>query len=380
MAEFDRKSIVQAADTIVVKIGSSVLTQDNLRIDLNRMQHFAAQFNELRQAGKRIIVVSSGAIAAGVGRLNLGQRPVDLPHLQAAAAAGQAWLIGLYEDSLRGYGLHAAQLLLTANDFRQRPRYLNVINTIRTLFEYDVVPIVNENDSVSVDEIKFGDNDHLAAMLASMLPNAMLIILSTVDGLHDGSTSGPLIPQVDGWNDDLLRMATTESSRMGTGGMESKLQAVRTAMTAGVNVVIANGTAAGVLSEVLAGDEIGTWFRTQQDALPAWKRWIGYTVAPSGKLVLDSGACEALLAKGRSLLVVGVREVIGDFGKGETVALVDPDGNEIARGLCNYSAQELRRIAGRKTGEIASVLGYANYPEAVHCDNLVVLGTANRSS
>jgi glutamate 5-kinase len=172
MAEFDRESIVRAADTIVVKIGSSVLTQDNLQIDLNRMQHFAAQFNELRQAGKRIIVVSSGAIAAGIGRLKLGARPVNLPQLQAAAAAGQAWLIGLYEDSLRDYGLHAAQLLLTANDFRQRARYLNVINTIRTLFEYDVIPIVNENDSVSVEEIKFGDNDHLAAMLASMLPKA----------------------------------------------------------------------------------------------------------------------------------------------------------------------------------------------------------------
>lgn len=374
MADFDRITLIDDAKTIVVKIGSSVLTQaDADRIDLNRMQHLAEQFAALRAAGKQVVVVSSGAVAAGMGRLGLDKRPSDLRHLQAAAATGQSWLIRLYEDSLREFGIHVGQLLLTANDFRSRERYLNASNTIRTLFEYGVIPIVNENDTVSVDEIKFGDNDHLAAMLSSMLPDALLVILSSVDGLHRGSLSESIIPAIDGWDPELLELATQESSRFGTGGMSSKLQAVKKAMTAGVDVVIANGATKSILTSVLAGHPVGTWFRSHERSLPAWKRWIGYTVAPAGRLVVDDGARDAILGGGGSLLAVGVQSVIGEFRQGEAVAVLNSSGDEIARGLSNYGSAELNRITGRRTEEIAAILGHVPYSEVIHRDNLVVL-------
>ncbi|MFK7821291.1 MAG: glutamate 5-kinase [Planctomycetaceae bacterium] len=374
MPDFHRSENVGQAETIVDKIGSSVLTQDGSdRIDLNRMQHFAEQFAALRRAGKKVVVVSSGAVAAGMGRLGLKTRPTDLRHLQAAAATGQSRLIRLYEDSLREFGIHVGQLLLTANDFRSRERYLNATNTIRTLFEYEVIPVVNENDTVSVDEIKFGDNDHLAAMLSSMLPDALLVILSSVDGLHRGSVDQPIVSAVDGWDPELLRFATDEASRFGTGGMKSKLQAVRTAMTSGVNVVLANGSTTGVLSAVLAGESIGTWFRSQERSIPAWKRWIGYTVAPEGRLIVDDGARDAILLKGGSLLAVGIKQVTGEFRQGEAVAVVGSAGQEVARGLSNYSSSELGRIAGRSSDLIAGILGHVPYAEVIHRDNLVVL-------
>ncbi len=374
-----RAQIVAAARTVVVKIGTSVLTRENDRIDLNRLHSLAEQFHAIRQSGRQLAVVSSGAIGAGMGRLGLQQRPTDLPHLQAAAATGQAWLIRLYEDCLREFGHHAAQLLLTANDFRQRARYLNVSNTVRTLFEYGVIPIVNENDSVSVDEIKFGDNDHLAAMLAAMLPNSLLIVLSSVDGLQSDAESGSIVPFVDGWNDSLLDLATDSTSRLGTGGMASKLRAIRTAMSSGVDAIIAAGAEEDVLPQLLDARQIGTWFRSRQHSLPAWKRWIGYTVAPAGRLELDDGACQALTTGGRSLLAVGVRAVHGSFRQGETVALTDPDGCEIARGLCNYSAEDLRRIAGQHSSRIAEILGHFPYSEVVHRDNMVLVSGTRES-
>lgn len=378
MADFDRSSIVNNASTIVVKIGSSVLTHPETdRIDTARIQHLAEQFAAIRQGGKRLIVVSSGAVAAGMGRLGLDARPTDLRHLQAAAATGQSHLIRLYEDSLQGFGLKVGQLLLTANDFRNRARYLNASNTIRTLFEYGVVPIVNENDTVSIDEIKFGDNDHLAAMLACMLPDSLLVILSTVDGLHAGSTNDPIVLVVDGWDESLKQHVTSDESRFGTGGMLSKLRAVRTAMTSGVDVVIANGRADSVLKQIVAAKETGTWFRSRERALPAWKQWIGHTINPGGRLLVDDGARQAILQSGRSLLAVGIREVVGDFRQGEAVSICDGSGAEFARGLINYPSHEVVRILGHRTDKIDRILGHAPYPEVVHRDNLVIVSESD---
>lgn len=369
-----RTAIVSGTETVVVKIGTSVLTQPNDRIDLNRIHALAEQFAAVRASGRQLVVVSSGAIGAGMGRLGLNTRPVDLPHLQAAAATGQAWLIRSYEDNLREFGHHVAQILLTANDFRQRGRYLNVRNTLRTLFEYGVIPIVNENDSVSIDEIRFGDNDHLASMLSAMLPGALLVVLTTADGLHEGGLQGPVVPLVDGWHDRLLEMAETELTARGSGGMRSKLLAIRDALSSGVHAVIANGRRDDVLPAILEGGDVGTWFRANADerSLPAWKRWIGFTVRPAGRLALDEGACRAIQERGSSLLPVGIREVSGDFRQGETVALTNTAGDEIARGLSNYSSEDVRRIAGRRSSQIAEVLGGLSYEEVVHRDNMVL--------
>lgn len=368
----DRASMIEAAKTVVVKIGTAVLTQPNGRLDLNRVHHLAEQFAAIHASGQKLAVVSSGAVGAGMGRLGLAQRPADLAQLQAAAAVGQTWLIRMYEDGLREFGLHAGQLLLTANDFRTRGRYLNARNTLRTLFEYGVIPVINENDSVSIDEIRCGDNDHLAAMVASMLPDSLLIILTSADGLYDAD--GKVVPIVDGWNDDLLGLASSDSSALGTGGMRSKLQAVRTAMSGGVNVVIAPGSRTNVLGEVLSADDTGSWFKSKSTAMPAWKRWIGHTIKPTGQLRLDEGAVSAVVEQGRSLLAVGISEVRGEFGRGESVSLLDATGLEIARGLSNYSAKDIQNIAGHRTDQLAELLGADfEFAEVVHRDNLVLL-------
>jgi glutamate 5-kinase len=245
--------------------------------------------------------------------LHLKERPKDLPHLQAAAATGQAHLIRLYDDVLRPHGYRAAQMLLTGNDFKTRARYLNVRNTLSTLFEYGVIPIINENDTVSVAEIKFGDNDQLAAMVTNLMTDPLLIILSVVDGLYDGDPNSPgskHIPLIERWTDSLLNLAVASKSSRGTGGMQSKLAAVRMATAVGENVIIANGTLPNVLDRILAGEEIGTLFLAEGKTVPAWKRWIGYTVRPRGRLYLDDGACRAIAEKGKSLLAIGNLELL----------------------------------------------------------------------
>jgi glutamate 5-kinase len=329
----------------------------------------------VRQSGRRVVLVSSGAIGAGIGLLGLSKRPVDLPHLQAAAAVGQAHLIDRYDDSFKRYGYHAAQLLLTANDFRGRARYLNLRNTLRTLFEYNVIPIVNENDTVSVHEIRFGDNDRLAALVTNLLEWPLLVILSVIDGLYDGDPAQPsskVIPLVENWDDSLMKLATAGKSPRGTGGMQSKLEAARAATAVGENVIIANGRSPNVLERILAADEVGTLFLAKGESIPAWKRWIGYSLPPRGRFTLDDGASKAIAQRGRSLLAIGIVAVEGDFSKGEVVSLVDQNGVEFARGLTNFGSHDARRIAGKRTAQIAEVLGSLPYDEVIHCDNLVV--------
>jgi len=284
-------------------------------------------------------------------------------------------LIRQYDDCLRQHGYHAAQLLLTANDFKSRTRYLNVRNTLHTLFEYKAIPVVNENDTVSVAEIKFGDNDQLAAMVTGLLTEPLLIILSVVDGLYAGDPKAPnskVIPLVDEWNDSLLGLAAPGRSLRGIGGMQSKLEAVRTATSVGESVIIANGTRPGVIDDIMAGKEVGTLFLAKGKDLPAWKRWIGFTVRPKGRFVLDDGARQAIEKQGKSLLAIGITAVEGDFAKGEVVSLVDRGGDEFARGLSNYNANDARSIAGKRSEEIIQALGSLPYAEVINRDNLVV--------
>lgn len=370
-----RREVVETARTLVVKVGTNVLSKPDDTLDESRLDALAAQVHKVRQSGRKVVVVSSGAIGAGIGLLELRKRPDDLPHLQAAAAIGQAHLIRRYDDCLHRYGYRAAQILLTANDFRHRARYLNVRNTLRTLFEYNAIPIVNENDTVSVEEIRFGDNDRLAALVTNLLEEPLLVILSVIDGLYDGDpalSTSRVIPLVKEWDDGLLALATATRSTRGTGGMQSKLEAARTATAVGESVIIADGRKPGVLEQILAGEEVGTLFLARGESLPAWKRWIGYSLPPRGRYVLDDGARQAIAQRGRSLLAIGIVGVEGDFGKGEVVALVDAHGAEIGRGLTNYSAHDARRIAGKRTDDVRVTLGGLPYDEVVHCDNLVV--------
>jgi glutamate 5-kinase len=372
-----RREIVQTARTLVVKVGTNVLSKDDDTLDDARFDALAAQVHYVRQSGRQVVLVSSGAIGAGIGLLGLKKRPDDLPHLQAAAAVGQAHLIRRYDDCLQRHGYRAAQLLLTANDFRHRARYLNVRNTLRTLFEYDTLPIVNENDTVSVEEIRFGDNDRLAALVTNLLEAPLLVILSVIDGLFDGDPADPssrVIPLVERWDESLLGLATAARSARGTGGMRSKLEAARSATAVGENVIIADGRQPQVLERILAAEEVGTLFLARGEALPAWKRWIGYSLPPRGKYVLDDGASTAIRQRGRSLLAIGIAQVVGEFTKGEVVAMVDGRGVEFARGLTNYGAHDARLIAGKRTDQLPEVLGSVPYDEVIHCDNLVVTG------
>lgn len=375
-AEGDRRrEILAQARSVVVKVGTNVLSTADDRLDVERIQALAAQLHGIVASGRKVVLVSSGAIGAGMGLLGLKERPHDLAHLQAAAATGQAHLIHLYDVSFRQFGYHAAQLLLTANDFKKRDRYLNVRNTLLTLSEFATIPVVNENDTVSTEEIKLGDNDRLAAMVANLLPADVLIVLSVVDGLLTGDPTRPdsrRIPIVEKFDDELLDLVGASKSSRGTGGMRSKLDAVRTATAVGTHVFIAHGQRPNVLDEIFHGDDVGTLFVAEQDALPAWKRWIGYTMPPKGRLILDDGARRAITTQGRSLLMIGVKAVEGDFDKGEVVSLYDLAGCEVARGLTNYDSATARHLIGRRAEEIERILGSIPYDEAIHRDNLVV--------
>ena len=376
MSQLVRREVVETAETIIVKVGTNVLSRDDLSVDAERIAALGEQIHRVLQSRRKVILVSSGAVGAGMSLLGLEERPTDLPRLQAAAATGQAHLIRMYDDRFREHGYHAAQLLLTANDFKNRSRYLNVRNTLRMLFEHNVVPIVNENDTVSVDEVKFGDNDRLAAMLASLMPAPLLVILSAVDGFFDGPPESPdsqVIRQIDAWDDSLQGFAAETRSSLGSGGMSAKLAAIKSATAVGESVILANGKNDRILDQIMNGEEVGTLFLAGATSVPAWKRWIGYTVEPRGQFVLDAGACAAIAEAGRSLLAIGIAAVTGEFEAGEVVALVDENATEFARGLTNYDSASVRAIAGKRGDEIAQVLGDRPYMEVVHRDNLVLM-------
>ncbi len=379
-----RRRIVDAARTLVVKVGTNALSKPDDTLDVDKIANLTDQLHRARQTGRQVVLVSSGAIGSGLGLLGLKKRPDDLPHLQAAAAIGQAHLIRQYDDCLRRYGYHAAQLLLTANDFKHRHRYLNVRNTLHTLFEYGTLPIVNENDTVSVDEIRFGDNDRLAALVTNLLDQPpLLVILSVIDGLYDGDPSLPtsrVIPLIEHFDDALFQFAALGKSTRGTGGMQTKLEAARIATAVGRPVIIANGNNPQILDQILAGENVGTLFLPQGPSVSARERWIGYNVTPRGKYVLDDGARRAILQKGKSLLAIGIKSVHGAFEKGQIVSLVDLQGHEFGRGLTNYSSFDAARIAGKRTDDFAEVFGNIPYAEVIHRDNLVITVSGLRST
>jgi glutamate 5-kinase len=372
-----RQEVIALAHTVVVKVGTNVLTGADGRLAPERLQALADQVGRLRKGGRKVALVSSGAIGAGVGRLGLGKRPTDLRQLQACAAVGQNFLMRAYQECLEPHGVLAAQILLTASDFDHRGRYLNARNTILTCFEWGVLPIINENDTVSVAEIRFGDNDHLAALVTNLLQAPLLVLLTNVDGLYasDPNTNPDAqllttVPEIDG---KVMAMAGSSKSALGTGGMRSKIRAARLATAAGESAIMANGSRPGILDAVFAADPVGTLFLPHGRTVPAWKRWLGYTARPKGRLLLDAGACGAVKDKGRSLLAIGVVRVLGNFGKGDVISLCDANGVEFGRGLTNYTAADLERIIGLRTEQIGEVLGAVPYEEVVHRDNLVVI-------
>ena len=370
-----RKEVFQSSRTLIVKIGSNVLTREDDQLDEERIEHLADQIERLIEGGRRVVVVSSGAVAAGVGALGLDRRPQSLPELQASAAAGQARLMMAWNNGLSRHNRTAAQILVTVNDFRNRRRYLNIRNTLRTLFSLDAVPIVNENDSVSIEEIALSDNDELASMIAALVADPLLIILSAVDGLFDGvpeASDSRVIPLIEKPDSSLLQYAGAGQSSLGRGGMTAKLAAILNATQTGESVILANGTTDGILDSIAQGQEVGTLFLASGSTVPAWKRWIAFAAKPEGQLTLDDGATNAVQNNGKSLLAVGIRDVRGDFEQGASVSLVASGGSAIGRGLVNYSAAEIRRIAGQKSSQIPELLGHVPYREVIHRDNLVV--------
>jgi glutamate 5-kinase len=373
----ERRALLAHSTPVVVKVGTNVLTDESGRLDRVRMQALADQIARRRVEGQRVVLVSSGAIGAGVGRLNLGKRPTELPHLQACAAVGQTALMQTYQECLAPHGISPAQILLTAGDFDSRGRYLNVRHTIRALFEFDCIPIINENDTVSVAEIRFGDNDQLAAMVANLLQAPLLILLTNVDGLFSGDpridSSAKRVAFVPHIDRSVTELAGTTKSTLGTGGMRSKLRAARLATAAGVTVLMANGATPEILDRLFAGEDLGTLFFAHGRHTPAWKRWLGYTARPRGSLILDAGAVTALCMQGKSLLPVGVLAVTGAFSKGDVVSLCDANGLELARGLTNYSHTDAEKMRGLNTEQILRTLGKRPYAEIVHRDNLALL-------
>jgi len=371
-----RQEILTQAQTVVIKVGTNVLTADDGRLDPARMQTLADQVERIRSSGRKVALVSSGAIGAGIGRLGLGKRPVDLRHLQACASIGQSFLMRAYQECFDRHNVNTAQILLTASDFDNRARYLNARNTILTLFEWGVLPIINENDSVSIAEIKFGDNDHLAAMVTNLLQAPLLILLTIVDGLYSsdprtdpGATKVTTVSCID---TSVMDQAGATKSSLGTGGMQSKLRAARMATASGESVIIANGADPRALDAIFACELVGTLFLPHGSTLPAWKRWLGFTARPKGKIMVNDGAKAALCGQGKSLLSVGIVAIQGAFHKGDVVSLCDASGAEFARGLTNYSAEDASRIQGLRTDKIVEVLGSLPYEEVVHRDNLVV--------
>lgn len=370
--------VVKNARRIVVKVGSSLVTAEGRGLDHEALSRWAGQIAELAEQGKQVVLVSSGAIAEGIARLGWSKRPHAINQLQAAAAVGQMGLVQAYESVFRTHGLHAAQILLTHEDLSDRTRYLNARSTLRTLLELGVVPIINENDTVATDEIRFGDNDTLGALVTNLIEADCLIILTDQTGLFTADprrdTNATLVAEAHAGDPELERMAGGAGSSVGTGGMLTKILAAKRAARSGAHTVICSGHEDKVLLRLAAGESIGSQLVARQAPLDARRQWLADHLQLRGGVVLDAGAIKALREDGKSLLPVGIQAITGEFERGEVVALLDAGGREIARGLANYSASEARRIQGKPSSAIESILGYMDEPELVHRDNLVMLG------
>lgn len=372
-----RQEIISQASLIVVKVGTRVLTHPDGWLDPEQIRKLAEGISALIQAGRQVVLVSSGAVGAGMSQLGLSSRPTDIAQLQAVAAIGQTKLIEAYDRTFRQLGQVAAQVLLTAEDLDDRARYLNVRNTLRSLLKLKAVPIINENDTVAVDELMltFGDNDRLAAIVTNLIRAPLLVILSDVAGLYDRNprdANAQLQSTIQKVDEAVFQFAQGGPSTLSKGGMASKLRAARMATAAGENVIICSGRQPEPLQQILQGEPIGTLFLAQGKTVTPWKRWIGFTAQPKGQIMVDDGAGAAIARQGGSLLAIGVTSCQGSFEKGDVVAVCDASGREIARGLCNYSAKELDQIKGLKSDRIPEVLGHRPYHEVIHRDNMTI--------
>ncbi|MBW6496301.1 MAG: glutamate 5-kinase [Burkholderiaceae bacterium] len=370
-----RPLLVQAR-RIVVKVGSTLVTNSGRGLDSAAILRLAEQIATLRAQGKKVVLVSSGAVAEGMLRLGWKKRPSEMHSLQAAAAVGQMGLANVYEECFRRHGMKTAQILLTHDDLANRQRYLNARSTLLTLLKLGVVPIINENDTVVTDEIKFGDNDTLAALVTNLIEAEVLVILTDQEGLYTADPrkdpAAVMLASVHSGDPELERMAGDAGSIFGRGGMATKVLAAKRAATSGAHTIIASGRQQDALTRMAAGEAIGTQFITRTARLTARKQWLSGHLQARGSLKLDAGAARALAQGGKSLLAIGVTEVRGDFERGELVACLGADGQEIARGLVNYASAETRRIMGKPSSKIGEILGYVEEPELMHRDNLVL--------
>ena len=371
----DTKLSFEGAKRVVVKVGSNVLTEDN-GLNLKAIRSIARQICRLIESGLEVILVSSGAMASGVKKIGLSARPDELPKRQAVAAIGQAGLMMEYEKAFDRYHRKVAQILLTSEDLSSRKRYLNARNTLYTLLSWKVVPIINENDTVWIEEIKLGDNDNLAAMITLLMDSDVLINLTDIDGLYskDPRTcpEAELIPIVSNISKETEKLAGDIPGALGTGGMISKIKAARKVNSAGVPMVIARGDLPNILLKLFAGQKHGTYFIPKNQKLASRKCWIAFSLKPKGTLKIDEGAVKALLKKGKSLLPSGIIAVQGDFGVGAPVEFQNRDNESVGIGLVNYSSTEIQKIMGLKSNRIKQVLGHKSYDEVIHRDNLAI--------
>ena len=360
----------------VIKVGSALVTDNGQGLDHERIRDWVRQMVAARERGVELVMVSSGSVAEGVQRLGWPQRPSALHQLQAAAAVGQMGLVQAYESEFQRYGLKTAQVLLTHEDLADRQRYLNARVTLRALLELGVIPVVNENDTVATEEIRFGDNDTLAALVSNLIEADLLVILTDQPGLFDRDprafADATLVDEAAADDTRLLAMCSDAPGVLGSGGMQAKVLAARRAARAGAATLIASGRDTGVLAAIAGGQAPGTLLTPSRERLVARKQWIAGQLQVQGKLWLDAGAVAVLREKGRSLLAVGVTAVAGEFGRGDLVACLDSEGREVARGLVNYDAPAARALAGQPSDQIEALLGYVTEPELVHRDNLVL--------
>ncbi|MBI4611969.1 MAG: glutamate 5-kinase [Candidatus Rokubacteria bacterium] len=377
LASTGARKLLAKARRLVVKVGSGLIATPGAGLDAARIGRLADDLARIVAGRREVVLVSSGAIAAGMTRLGFAERPRSIPEKQAAAAVGQSALMWHYEQAFARHDLKVAQVLLTQEDISHRARYLNARNTLLTLLGFGVLPVVNENDTVAVEEIKVGDNDNLAALVSHLVDADLLVLLTDVDGLYTGDPrrdpSARKLEVVEALTDEVQHLAQDAEGALSVGGMSTKLQAAQKAMASGIPMVIASGHEPLTIERLLGGAPVGTVFVPKADRLGARKRWLAFAVPPQGRLTVDAGAKRALAERGKSLLPSGVVEVEGEFQAGEVVVLATADGKEFARGLTNYDAEELRRIRGARTTAIEGILGYKRWDEVIHRDNLVVL-------
>ncbi|MBI4767246.1 MAG: glutamate 5-kinase [Deltaproteobacteria bacterium] len=370
-----RKALVKRVKKIVIKIGSAVLT-DNGVLHRPTITRLADDIATLKKKGYQTVIVSSGAIASGVGKMGLRRKPVTIPQKQAVAAIGQGSLMYAYEEAFNAHQMLVAQILLTREDLTNRQRYLNARNTLITLLEWGIIPIINENDTVAVEEIKFGDNDNLSALIAHLIESDLLIVLTDTEGLYERDPredpQARLIPVVEQVNSQVLEYTSNYSGQWGLGGMRSKIMAARKVTAGGISVIVASGRKEGVLQEIIKGKPVGTLFLPQKATLSRKKHWIAFTLKHKGDIIIDEGAKQAVLEKGKSLLPSGVVGVQGRFSMGACVRLVDQKARLIGKGLANYSSSDILKICGMKSSEIEKKLEFKHSDEVIHRDNMVI--------